>query len=163
MSTTLKILPFTKEDIDAITAIEKLSYPSPWKKEFFLNELSNPNVSYMFVMKLNDTIIGYAGFWISYEYATITKVTIHPSLRGKGLSKILLKDLIGRCFSLGADIISLEVRESNIIAQGLYTSFGFKKEGKRKKYYDNGEDAIVMILNKEGGSNYEETYIGNRE
>ena len=112
-------------------------------------------------MKIDDKIIGYAGFWISYEYATITKVTIHPSLRGKGLSKILLKDLIDRCFSLGADIISLEVRESNIIAQNLYTSLGFNKEGKRKKYYDDGEDAVVMLLNKEGGSSYEETYIGN--
>ena len=158
---TIKIVPFCKEDIDDIVAMEEISYKNPWKKDFFLNELKNPDVSYMFVMKIDDKIIGYAGFWISYEYATITKVTIHPSLRGKGLSKILLKDLIDRCFSLGADIISLEVRESNIIAQNLYTSLGFNKEGKRKKYYDDGEDAVVMLLNKEGGSSYEETYIGN--
>ncbi len=163
MAVSLKILPFSLQDIDEIVAIEELSYPSPWKKEFFISELNNPTVSYMFVMKLNDVIVGYAGFWISYEYATITKVTIHPALRGKGLSKVLLNDIVERCFNLGAEIISLEVRESNVIAQGLYTSLGFKKEGKRKRYYDNGEDAIVMILNSEGESNYEETYIGNRE
>ena len=73
----------------------------------------------------------------------------------------LLKDLIDRCFALGAESISLEVRESNIVAQGLYTSMGFKKEGKRKGYYEGTEDAIVMILEKEGGSSYEETYIGD--
>ena len=159
---TLKILPLTKEDLDAVVAIEQLSYKSPWAREFFENEIGS-NVAYNFVMKLDDTVIGYAGFWISWEYATITKVTIHPALRGKGLSKILFKDLLDRCFALGAESISLEVRESNIVAQGLYTSMGFKKEGKRKGYYDGVEDAIVMILEKEGGSSYEETYIGNRE
>ena len=159
---TLKILPLTKEDLDAVVAIEQLSYKSPWAREFFENEIGS-SVAYNFVMKLDDTVIGYAGFWISWEYATITKVTIHPALRGKGLSKILFKDLLDRCFALGAESISLEVRESNVVAQGLYTSMGFKKEGKRKGYYDGVEDAIVMILEKEGGSSYEETYIGNRE
>ncbi len=157
---TLKILPLTLEDLDAVVAIEQLSYKSPWAKGFFESEIGS-NVAYNFVMKLDETVIGYAGFWISWEYATITKVTIHPALRGKGLSKILLKDLIDRCFALGAESISLEVRESNIVAQGLYTSMGFKKEGKRKGYYEGTEDAIVMILEKEGGSSYEETYIGN--
>ena len=159
---TLKILPLSMEDIDAVTEIEQLSYKSPWTRGFFVSELDS-NVAYNFVMKLDNLVIGYAGFWISYEYATITKVTIHPSLRGKGLSKILLKDLIDRCFSLGAEEISLEVRESNIVAQGLYKKMGFKDVGKRKGYYDGVEDAIVMVLEKEGGSSYEETYIGNRE
>jgi len=163
MSGTLKIVPFSLNEVEDVLAMEKLSYKSPWKREYFIKELENPEVSYMFVLKYDDKVIGYAGFWISYEYATITKVTIHPSLRGKGLSKILLKDLIDRCFALGAESISLEVRMSNVVAQGLYKSLGFIEQGIRKKYYDDGEDAKVMILEKEGGSSYEETYIGNRE
>ena len=50
---TIKIVPFCKEDIDDIVAMEEISYKNPWKKDFFLNELKNPDVSYMFVMKID--------------------------------------------------------------------------------------------------------------
>ena len=95
-------------------------------------------------MKLDETVIGYAGFWISWEYATITKVTIHPALRGKGLSKILLKDLIDRCFALGAESISLEVRESNKEAIEFYKKNGYRIEAIRKNYYGS-ENGYLML------------------
>jgi ribosomal-protein-alanine N-acetyltransferase len=41
--------------------------------------------------------------------------------------------------------MTLEVRRSNMAAQGLYTKLGFKIEGERPNYYeDNGEDALIM-------------------
>ena len=45
------------------------------------------------------------------------------------------------------DSISLEVRESNAAAISLYSSFGFKVEGKRKDFYTKPtESALVMVL-----------------
>ena len=42
--------------------------------------------------------------------------------------------------------IILEVRDSNIIAQNLYESYGFEKYARRKEYYTSPiEDAIIMI------------------
>ena len=46
--------------------------------------------------------------------------------------------------------------------QGLYLKSGYEKKGKRKGYYSDGEDAIVMIYEK-GDEHYEQVYIGNRE
>ena len=40
----------------------------------------------------------------------------------------------------------LEVRASNFGAQQLYEQLGFKKVGLRRRYYANGEDAILMNL-----------------
>jgi len=41
---------------------------------------------------------------------------------------------------------TLEARESNTRALGLYESFAFRPVAIRKRYYaDSGEDAIVMI------------------
>ena len=41
--------------------------------------------------------------------------------------------------------MTLEVRASNDVAQGLYRSFGFEEAGRRPRYYsDDGEDALVM-------------------
>jgi len=46
-----------------------------------------------------------------------------------------------------AELIYLDVRESNKPAIKLYRSFGFKQIDVRKGYYqDNEEDALVMEL-----------------
>ena len=42
-------------------------------------------------------------------------------------------------------MISLEVRTSNRIARALYKNLGFYEGAIRKKYYKDGEDAILMV------------------
>ncbi|RQW76978.1 MAG: ribosomal-protein-alanine N-acetyltransferase, partial [Geobacter sp.] len=55
------------------------------------------------------------------------------------------------CRGRGASFVSLEVRFSNITAISLYRSLGFTETGRRKSYYENGEDALLMeyIYDKE--------------
>ena len=116
----------------------------------------------MYVLKEKDVVLGYAGFWLSYEYATITKVSINPAVQKKGLGYYLFNSIMKIALDMGATSFSLEVRESNIAAQRLYLKSGYEKKGKRKGYYSDGEDAIVMIYEK-GDEHYEQVYIGNRE
>ena len=116
----------------------------------------------MYVLKEKDVVLGYAGFWLSFEYATITKVSINPALQNRGLGYYLFNSVMNIARSLGATSFSLEVRESNINAQKLYLKSGYTKAGKRKGYYSDGEDAIVM-LKEEGEEHYEQVYYGNRE
>jgi ribosomal-protein-alanine N-acetyltransferase len=40
--------------------------------------------------------------------------------------------------------MTLEVRPSNTAALGLYGKFGFHIEGRRPRYYSDGEDALIM-------------------
>lgn len=49
--------------------------------------------------------------------------------------------------STTCDIMSLEVRVTNVVAQHVYTNLGFQFGGKRKNYYGEGEDALVMWVN----------------
>ncbi len=45
----------------------------------------------------------------------------------------------------GASWITLEARESNVVAQNLYRKYGFTTVSTRRAYYsDNGENAVVM-------------------
>ena len=75
-------------------------------------------------------------------------MAVRPEFRGKGIGKALISELLSLCSKDGITSFTLEVRESNIVAQNLYKSFGFIEEGKRKAYYsDNNEDAIIMWLN----------------
>lgn len=45
------------------------------------------------------------------------------------------------------EVMSLEVRVNNVVAQHVYTNLGFQFGGKRKNYYGEGEDALVMWVN----------------
>jgi ribosomal-protein-alanine N-acetyltransferase len=50
-----------------------------------------------------------------------------------------------RARELGAQVAWLEVRPSNTPALNLYHSLGFKKMGRRPRYYtDTQEDALLL-------------------
>ncbi|HKZ17056.1 MAG TPA: ribosomal-protein-alanine N-acetyltransferase, partial [Geobacteraceae bacterium] len=53
-----------------------------------------------------------------------------------------------------AEFVSLEVRPSNTVAITLYRDLGFIVTGRRKAYYENGEDALLMeyIFNDDKGN-----------
>ena len=151
-----------RKDLESILVLEKLLYKDPWNERNFESELSNNDYAYMFVLEENDVVLGYCGFWLSYEFATITKVSINPVLQKRGLGYYLFNSVMNIAKELGATSFSLEVRESNIPAQKLYLKSGYKNVSIRKGYYSDGENAIVMIY-EEGEDHYEQTYIGNRE
>jgi ribosomal-protein-alanine N-acetyltransferase len=44
----------------------------------------------------------------------------------------------------GAAAMFLEVAESNAAARALYGGLGFAPVGRRPRYYENGEDALVL-------------------
>lgn len=149
----------TLEDLELVLNIEENSYKTPWSKAMFLNELTQNKYAYLFVLESKNMIIGYYGFWAIDDDAMITKVTIVKPLRGKGLSKVLMDDLLMRLKILNCNTVTLEVRVSNLAAISLYEKYGFKIIGKREKYYQDGEDAHVMLKKlNEGAVYYEENY-----
>jgi [ribosomal protein S18]-alanine N-acetyltransferase len=91
------------------------------------------------------SIVGYAGIWVMTDEAHVTTIASHPDVRGQGIGEFLLVALIHRGTEVGARWMTLEVRASNAVAQGLYRKYTFKEMGVRRRYYsDNGEDALVM-------------------
>src|SRR5579859_1074650 len=91
------------------------------------------------------SIVGYAGIWVMTDEAHVTTIASHPDVRGRGVGEFLLLALIHRGIEVGARWMTLEVRASNSVAQGLYRKYTFKEMGVRRRYYsDNGEDALVM-------------------
>ncbi|MCF6093738.1 ribosomal protein S18-alanine N-acetyltransferase [Microaerobacter geothermalis] len=144
----VKFRKMVLSDLPRIMEIESLSFTVPWTKEAFINELTNNQFAHYGVAIVGDQIVGYCGMWIIIDEAHITNIAIHPNMRGKGIGKELLKQMILLADMLGATKMTLEVRTSNRIAQHLYHSLGFEKKGIRPKYYsDNQEDAIIMWVN----------------
>ena len=140
----ITIREMNKEDLDDILEIENASFSMPWTRASFENELLNSMALYT-CLECDGKVVAYVGLWKIYDEGHITNVAVLPSYRGLGLSKILLSNLFEICLNNGIARLTLEVRESNMVAINLYQHMGFISSGKRPRYYSNPiEDAIIM-------------------
>ena len=151
-TTAISFRALTEADIPAIEAIEATAFYDAWNENMLRNELDNALTTYV-VMESEGKIIGYAGFWLVAGEAQVTRVAVLEELRGLGLGTRLKAALVNKAWELGAEAVTLEVRESNLAAQKAYLTCGFASEGIRPNYYeDNHENAVIMWLYKNGPS-----------
>ena len=137
-----------EEHLDQVSQIEQVSFPIPWSRQSFAQELQNGYTRYVVAVNDAGQVAGYGGMWLTLDEAQITNVAVHPEQRGKNVGKLLMLGLIQQATLSGCRKMTLEVASSNLIARRLYESFGFTAGGIRKKYYEhNGDDAIIMWLN----------------
>lgn len=136
------------KDIEDVLKIEHECFTLPWSEEAFVNELTHNRFAVYVVIEDGDDVIGYCGVWVIVDEAHVTNIAILPEYRGKKLGEALLTKVMEVTKKLGAEKMTLEVRVSNHIAQGLYRKLGFLDGAIRKGYYtDNKEDALVMWVN----------------
>jgi ribosomal-protein-alanine N-acetyltransferase len=76
----------------------------------------------------------------------VLNVAVHPDHRRFGLGARLLEATIAEARQKCADVVTLEVRRSNLAARRLYRKLDFEERRLRRHYYGPGEDAIVMEL-----------------
>lgn len=135
-----------ENDIEGIYNISRDSFTIPWSLNSIKSELSNPLANYIVARDMDlNIVVGFVGIWIISGEGDITNIAVHKNYRKIGIGKNLLEYLLSHCMKLNCNIINLEVRESNLIAQNLYKNLGFTINGIRKNYYeDNKENAILM-------------------
>jgi ribosomal-protein-alanine N-acetyltransferase len=144
------------EDIPRVHEIDQLSFSLPWpEKSYHFELLQNPSTLALVAELASGSclsmIIGMSIVWIIVDEAHIATIAIHPDYRGYGYGKNLLAETLRQSIQRGAFSATLEVRESNLIAQALYRSFGFEIISRRAHYYrDNNEDALLMTIKPMG-------------
>lgn len=133
------------EDLERIDEIEKESFTSVYKKEQYEYELEDNPCAKLFVLEVEDKIVGFVDYWITFDSCQLTKLAIAKEYRGKGYAHELMEFMIEDAIKENCEAILLEVRESNKVAQNLYKAYDFLEINVRKGYYtDNKENAIVM-------------------
>jgi len=139
----IRLRPADERDIREVMAVEKMSFASPWSIDSFRHELYNP-VSYFYIIEIQRKLTGYIIFWIFEDESHIANIAIHSDFRKKGYGEYLLEWTIEFVREKGAKTITLEVNEKNIAARNLYEKLGFKCVGRRVKYYENRDDALML-------------------
>ncbi len=133
------------DDVDDVFAIEQVCFTIPWSKESFMNEMKTNMLAEYVVAEYEGKTIGYCGMWLVMDEAHITNVAILPDYRGQRFGEKLMCHAMDVARTYEVEVMSLEVRISNLVAQNMYRKLGFQNGGIRKNYYtDNWEDALVM-------------------
>jgi len=160
--------PMTPHDISQVIVIEHLSFPTPWSERSFRYEVTQNPASHLFVVAVppgdetdeagllarlvgqnprDQTVIGFSGFWMIAGEVHVSTIAVHPDWRGRKLGELLFWGMIRDAIRRRAEMVTLEVRVGNAIAQNLYRKYHFEPVGIRKGYYrDNKEDALLMTL-----------------
>lgn len=146
MPVLVDIRDMRREDVPRVMEIERECFPTPWHESAYLTETSNRSAYYI-VATVDSTVVGYAGMWIIMDEAHITTLGVARDSRGLRIGEQLLVALLDEAMRRHARRATLEVRQSNQVAQNLYRKYGFTPAAIRRGYYtDNHENAVVMWI-----------------
>ena len=137
-------------DAEAASALEASCFAgaahTPWTPTQFLSELGEGATvpRSWWVAHDNGELVGLAGGMVIKHDVQILDVAVAPERRRAGIARKLLAHVSYDAQMLGCTTASLEVEDGNAPAMALYEHLGFKQIGRRRNYYGQGADALVM-------------------
>lgn len=138
-----------ENDLEQVIAIDKQSFSLPWPERSFRFELMENPASRCWVAEVDAKIAAMLVLWLIVDEAHLATIAVSPLFRRQGLGEKLLLHALRHVKAEGAVKCFLEVRSGNFAARAMYEKLGFVKDGLRKNYYkDNGEDAVLMTLQR---------------
>jgi len=142
-SVEIVLRPATKDDVAALVALERASFPVPnWPADTFLR----------YDCTVAEVFGEVGGFLVSRQIfpgnttepaeREILNLAVDPRHRRSGIATSLIQLELRK-----KAVFLLEVRESNLAARALYERLGFIEISRREDYYNNPtETAIVMRM-----------------
>lgn len=110
------------------------------------NEVLHNKLSRYFIALVDGKRAGYVGSWLTIPNAEILNLFVSEEYRGNKIGTLLMDKVIDVCIKEEVEYLSLEVRPSNLHAIKMYEDLGFEVSHIRKNYYENKEDALLMVL-----------------
>jgi len=128
-----------------LAELEAAAFADPWSPEMLAAELTHTG-SVVLVAGAGDGRApgGYACFRLGAGEAELLRVAVAPEARGRGLARRLIAAGFERLRAVGVTSCFLEVRPANASALAVYRALGFEPCGRRRAYYRDGSDALVL-------------------
>ena len=132
------------DDIEKVIAGEERVFGVSLGYDLIYSDLTLNPYAYYVVLEIDNEVHGYIGMWIT-DNLEIINLYVDEEYQGMGFGNMIMDFVVNICMQSKIQNLSLEVRSSNSKAISLYEKYGLKKSHIREKYYDNKEDAIVMV------------------
>jgi ribosomal-protein-alanine N-acetyltransferase len=142
-------------DVGQVLAIERASNPHPWSGQLFRRELDLPAGGRTWLVAVDgEAVVGFIGAVHVDDEVHVMNLAVDPAARQRGIGGSLLAALVDAAVANGARHLTLEVRPSNQAALALYRRFGLGPAGALRRYYPDGEDALVLRARDIDGPGY---------
>lgn len=142
---SFRLLPAGLRDLGAIRELEQLSFPlDAWPLIEMLGVLSLPSVlRWKAVEGEPEELVGFIAVDVRRRenLAWIATIAVHPQRRGAGIGQALMRQAE---HSVAVPRMRLSVRMGNHVAIALYEKRGYQRVDVWPRYYNGGEDALVM-------------------
>jgi len=133
-------------DVHALVAAEAACFSDPWPGQFFVSELFAPGRFHRLLVASDGRLVAYLfAAWQYLDLHVLKVATVEP-YRRQGLGRRMMALAEHHAREMGGESVTLEVRESNEAAIAMYLALGYTEVGRRRRYYADGEDALVMTL-----------------
>jgi len=134
----------TEAHAGVLAAIHAAAFPPAerWGADAFALQLALPGV-----FGLLDARGGVLLARVAAEDAEVLTLAVAPDRRRLGIGRTLLTAAIAEVRRRGATALFLEVATANVAAQALYREAGLTEAARRRRYYPDGSDAIVLRMN----------------
>lgn len=130
-------------DAAETAALAKASAEKPWTEGMISGELARKDVLCRGAAA-DGRLAGFLFVRYFPDEWQVMELAVAPAARRRGLARALMSDALSRAAARGCPAVTLEVRAGNGPALGLYASLGFTVVGRRPRYYEGREDAVLM-------------------
>jgi ribosomal-protein-alanine acetyltransferase len=132
--------PATADDVDAVASLEgEVFGADAWSQDSVRSELTGERR--VTLVACAPEVVGYAVTAAVGDVVDLQRIAVHPAHRRHGLARLLLAAVSERA---DGDRMLLEVSAGNTAALAFYAAEGFTEIDRRRRYYRDGSDAVVM-------------------
>ena len=142
-------------DVPAVGGIDARAFgEGGWPESAFLAELRENRLARYFVVAEPGipALLGYVGCWVLADAVHLVTIGVDPVYQRQGIGDLLVMRALDLALEAGVPAVTLECRASNDAAQSLYRKHGFEVVGRRRRYYADKEDALIMTRAEVGGA-----------
>ncbi len=138
------IRPAESTDLDRLVAIENEVFATDRISRRSFRDYLKRGSAALFVAPRHDAIVGYAlaSFGRGSRGARLYSIAVTPKA-GRGVGRLLLAAAEAEALRRGCDRMRLEVDERNARAIRLYERAGYRPQGRREAYYEDGATALL--------------------
>jgi ribosomal-protein-alanine N-acetyltransferase len=134
------------EDLRRIAWLEEASFEDSWPYDLLAYELTHPRGLVLLASWDAEPAAGYVALRHGGGESEILRLAVAPEARRHGVARALVTSGLERLRQERVESCHLEVRMDNEGAIAFYRALGFARTGRRRRYYRDGSDALVLSI-----------------
>jgi ribosomal-protein-alanine N-acetyltransferase len=138
---TSTIQPATQAQVAVLAAIHAAAFEpaESWGQDAISLQLALPG-AFGLLDERGGMLLGR----VAADEAEVLTLAVVPAVRRQGIATTLLRAALAEVRARGGTGMLLEVATNNTAARALYQRLGFVEVGRRRRYYADLSDALVL-------------------